>query len=400
MRPAASRPTPVPAAQPRPAPSTPAAAPSGTEPEDKGGAPPYREAMPWEGWVALGALVVAVVALVLVLDLRRRSAGAVGPVTEEGAEGPAGVVADRVAFVANPSKPGYAETREAAVRACAERYLPEPLWFETTEDDPGRGQAEEALAAGAALVVAVGGDGTVRSVATALAGSGVTMAVLPQGTGNLLALNLDIPSDRTAALRVALGQRERVIDVGRLTEARPDGSEGREHVFLIAAGVGFDASMVADADSDLKARVGWIAYFVAGLKHLGGRRLPVTARTDEGPWEQFRLRSFLVGNCGRLPAGLNLLPDAVIDDGLHDVAVLDATAGIVGWTQLLVNVLLQSVGIRARAQRVGSIQHRRARTVEVRLRAPRPLQVDGDIVGPAAGFTTRVDAGALVVRVP
>ncbi len=356
--------------------------------------------MSWEGWVALVALAVAVVGLVLVLDLRRRPDGAAGPVTAEGEQGPAGVVADRVAFVANPSKPGYEETREAAVRACAERYLPEPLWFETSEDDPGRGQAEAALAAGAALVVAVGGDGTVRSVATALSGSGVAMAVLPQGTGNLLALNLDIPSERTAALRVALGRQERVIDVGRLTENRSDGSAGREHVFLIAAGVGFDASMVADADSDLKARMGWVAYFVAGLKHLGGGRLPLLARTDDGPWGQFRLRSFLVGNCGRLPAGLNLLPDAVIDDGLHDVAVLDATAGIVGWVQLLVNVLLQSVGVRPRVQRVGSIQHRRARTVEVRLRSPQPVQVDGDIVGPAAGFTTRVDPGALVVRVP
>ncbi len=355
--------------------------------------------MSWEAWVALAALLVGIVALGLVLDLRRRP-GPAGSPTEEGTEGPAGVVADRVAFIANPSKPGYEEMREAAVRACAERYLPEPLWFETTPEDPGRGQAEAALAAGAGLVVAAGGDGTVRSVAAALAGSGVAMAVLPHGTGNLLALNLDIPSERAAALRVALGKQERVIDVGRLSETRAAGDAGPEHVFLIAAGVGFDASMVADADSDLKARMGWVAYFVAGLKHLGGGRLPLLARTDDGPWDNLRLRSFLVGNCGRLPAGLNLLPDAVIDDGLHDVAVLDATAGIVGWVQLLVNVLLQSVGVRARAQRVGSIQHRRARTVEVRLRSPQPLQVDGDIVGPATGFTTRVDPGALVVRVP
>lgn len=346
--------------------------------------------MSWEGWVALVALVVALAALSVALERRRTGAGAA--VTEDGA------ASQRVAFVANPTKPGAAETHEAVLRACAERYLPEPLWLETTEDDPGEGQARRAVADGAALVVAVGGDGTVRSVAAGMAGTGVPMAVLPQGTANLLALNLELPSDRTAALRVALGTTERAIDVGRLTETREDGTTA-DHVFLIAAGVGFDASMVADADADLKARMGWVAYFVSGVKHLGGRRLALWARTDDGAWESLRLRSFLVGNCGRLPAGLNLLPDAEIDDGRHDIAVLDATAGLVGWTQLLVTVLLQSVGVR-RTTTLGSIHHRRARTTEVRLRTPQPLQVDGDIVGPATGFTTRVDPGALVVRVP
>ena len=352
--------------------------------------------MTWEGWVALAALLVALAALGLVLEGRRRPSTAAA---NRGAAAPGPGDRTRVAFIANPAKPGYAEIREAAVRACAERYLPEPMWFETTEDDPGEGQARAALKAGAGVVVAVGGDGTVRSVATGMAGSGTPMAVLPHGTANLLALNLDIPSDRASALRVALGASERVIDVGRLTETRPDGSDGPEHLFLIAGGVGFDASMVADADSDLKARMGWVAYFVSGVKHLGGRRLQLLARTDDGPWEPLRLRSYLVGNCGRLPAGLNLLPDAVIDDGLLDVAVLDATAGIVGWAELLVTVLLQSVGVRGRTQVVGSIQHTRARRTEVRLRSPQVLQVDGDIVGPALGFTTRIDPGALVVRV-
>src|SRR5690554_3647087 len=106
----------------------------------------------------------------------------------------------RVAFIANPTKENVQELHERALRACSIRYLPQPMWFHTTEDDPGYGQAADAIQAGADVVVAVGGDGTVRAVAEACAGKDVSMGILPAGTGNLLARNLDLPIGDIAGL--------------------------------------------------------------------------------------------------------------------------------------------------------------------------------------------------------
>ncbi|HQY32806.1 diacylglycerol kinase family protein [Actinotalea sp.] len=373
--------------------------------------------MTWGEWLSVLAVLTALVALglalhgrSLVLALPHHGAPA-HPAAAETAAGPS----DRplVAFVANPTKPGVTELRDAAVRACSARYLPEPMWLETTESDPGVGQARGAVADGARVVVAVGGDGTVRAVAEGLVGTGASMGLVPQGTGNLLARNLDLPlGDVEALLRVALTGTDRPIDVGWLTVDRvatPEADDtgagpataGSEHLFLVIAGLGFDAAMVADADEQLKARVGWIAYFVAGVRHLHSRRMRLDVALDDGPWQTLRLRSLLVGNCGRLPGGITLLPDAVLDDGWLDVAAIDTRGGVFGWTQLFGEVAMQRFGVRADLpNKIGTIDHARARTARVRTRDPQQVQVDGDIVGAALEVSTRVDPLALTVRVP
>ncbi|QLF52371.1 diacylglycerol kinase [Actinomyces sp. oral taxon 169] len=106
--------------------------------------------------------------------------------------------------VVNPSKP----RATAAVRSLLEDELHEagyagPVWLETSVSEPGTMQARLALAAGASLVVAAGGDGTVRSVAAGLAGTGAQMGIIPLGTANLAARNLGVPvGDTRAAARV------------------------------------------------------------------------------------------------------------------------------------------------------------------------------------------------------
>jgi diacylglycerol kinase family enzyme len=98
------------------------------------------------------------------------------------------------------------------------------------------------------LILAAGGDGTVMACVTGLAGSGVPLAVLPGGTGNLLALNLNLPHGLDGALEVALHGDRRELDVGTL-----DGGGDR---FELMTGLGFDAAMLRDADPKLKARIG------------------------------------------------------------------------------------------------------------------------------------------------
>lgn len=393
--------------------------------------------MTWVGWLVTGlAIALATVALVLVVRTRRALRGhGLDPnpsVAAPGSEGTA-ATADtdaahvRVAFVANPTKPGVPELRDAAVQACAARYLPEPLWFDTTAEDPGIGQTRQALEQGAQLVVAIGGDGTVRAVAEGLAGTGAAMGLIPQGTGNLLARNLDLPiGDVDALLRIALTGTDREVDVGWLTivrdesqvedvvaeadpeavepaETPPDATEpARDHIFLVMAGLGFDAAVMGDTDEDLKARVGWVAYVLSGLRHLGGRRMRLDLRFDDGPWRTVRLRSLLFGNVGRLPGGITLIPDAAVDDGVLHVGAIDARAGLLGWARVASDVTLQRFGVRARQVdgALGRIEHTDAREVRVRSREPQPVQVDGDTIGEALELHARIQPRALVLRLP
>ncbi|PZR53355.1 diacylglycerol kinase [Xylanimonas oleitrophica] len=408
--------------------------------------------MSWELWLAIAAVVMAGAALALTLAQwqRARQAGVPAPPeAEEETEVPTG---EQIAVVINPSKEGVEQLVDTVRRVCRQAALPPPRFYETTVEDPGVGQAREALAAGADLVVAAGGDGTVRAVASAMVGSDVPMGLLPAGTGNLLARNLDIPVTSVAeAMAVVLGGRDRRIDVGwarilehapeeepraRQVESRHDfprqeagraeelpgpptegeppvrpgdedapvpgtveDSAGEKEIFLVIAGLGFDAAMVADTDDDLKRRVGWLAYFVSGVRHLHGRRLRAQVQLDDAEPTTHRLRTVMVGNCGRLPGGVTLLPDAVIDDGELDVAAIDTRGGVVGWAQLMGEVVLQGVGMRNELPgKIGRIDHARARRARIRVEGGEQAQVDGDPMGRVVEMEAWVEPGALLVR--
>lgn len=406
--------------------------------------------MTWEQWVSIIALVLALGAVVVgVIVLRHiRARGAKVPSLGEPTERVDDAQVGPPAFVVNPIKtPNPERFRTTATQICRELGLDEPLWFTTTVTDPGLGQAQQALDQGASVVVAAGGDGTVRAVATALAGSGVPMGLVPMGTGNLLARNVDLPVEGTQALiqtaltgvdhpmdvgwirprellsaeeaqasgaigdteaaqvRAASGQDQEAADdgapAGSAQKQPPDALTRRgEHLFLVMGGIGFDAAMVAGADDNLKARMGWFAYFVAGVRHLHGRKIRVQMQIGDAPWHQLRLRTLLFANCGRLPGGMVLFPDAEINDGWLDVAAIDTRQGILGWASLFGKVVLQGIGFRRDLPgSPSSITFWRGRDIHVRLQRPGPLQVDGDLIGEAQALSVRVDHKALIVRI-
>ena len=313
----------------------------------------------------------------------------------------------RVAFIANPTKENVQELHERALRACSIRYLPQPMWFHTTEEDPGFGQASDAIKAGADVVVAVGGDGTVRAVAEACAGKDVSMGILPAGTGNLLARNLDLPmGDVAGLLRAILDGDDRAIDVGYLDVERafPGHGEDQRYLFLVMAGAGMDAEMVASANPTLKRRLGWLAYFFAALRHLGDKRMTVSVGIDGGTPITNEMRTVLLANSGRLPGGLQLIPDASVTDGKLNIATLDARAGIVGWTDLFGSVVAQGAGIKQsellKAWRASRIDHAQGSTVVIEMDAPHRVQVDGEALGRAQKISAFIDPQALRMRVP
>ncbi|MGH4021785.1 MAG: diacylglycerol/lipid kinase family protein [Pseudonocardiaceae bacterium] len=295
------------------------------------------------------------------------------------------------AVVINPSKfVQLGPIRAQIAGECAAMGWAAPLWLETTVDDPGAGQARQAVEAGADVVLACGGDGTVRQVAQSLAGTGVPIGLLPAGTSNLLARNLHMDlHDIPGATRIALSGDDRAVDVGRVQLD----DNGQEQVFLMMAGMGFDAAIMAAAPEALKARVGPFAYFVAGLRSLSGHRTRIALETDGDPVRQLRVRTLVVGNCGRLLGGLVLMPDARIDDGVLDVVSI-APKGIVGWAAVTARVLTR----RRKGHR--RVEHWQARTITVTADSELPAQLDGDSVGDTHALRIRVDPGALVVRVP
>ena len=182
----------------------------------------------------------------------------------------------------------------------------------------------------------------------------------------------------------------------------PGAELDKEHVFLVIGGMGFDAAMVSGADDELKARIGWIAYFVAGVKHLRGRKIHATVELGDSPSAQVQARTILVANCGRLPGGVVLFPDARLDDGWLDVGAIDTRGGIIGWADLLRKVTLQGLGFRRDPlpYSTGTIDFRRAQTLTIRTDRPEPVQVDGDLLGEANVVHARVQHAGLFVRTP
>lgn len=309
---------------------------------------------------------------------------------------------ERVAFIVNPTKPGLAQLSEATYRACSLRHLPEPLWLYTTVEDPGTDVAREAILAGAEVLIAAGGDGTVRAVAAVAADAGLPMGIVPLGTGNLLARNLGLPlRDSAAALRVSLDGDDTPIDVGWLMVTMGSG-EVVEYPFLVMAGIGLDAEMIAGVKNSYKLRFGWMAYFFAALRHIGATRIRVTVQIDDQDPIEIKMRTVLVANCGLLPGGVVLIPDARIDDGALDVAILDARGGIAGWTELAGQVWLQGTRINAPtlpdAWRVGRIDHARGTSVEIHAEAPQRIQIDGEPLGRAVDLKARIEPDAVNIR--
>ena len=299
----------------------------------------------------------------------------------------------QAAIIVNPTKlDDAAKSRQAVDEVCERHGQPRPLWIETTEDDPGGGQTRQALDEGADLVCALGGDGTVRAVAEVLAGTDVPLGLLPAGTGNLLAraLELSIGSIEDA-MEVALTGRTARIDVGTL---RVDGA-AQEKVFVVMAGMGMDAEIMDTTDERLKSAVGWPAYVVAGLRALRGSGFAARVQADQGPTVRRKARMVVVGNSGKLRGGVALLPDAVLDDGLLDVAVL-APRGPIGWIRTTASVLAAERGHDEDHQELARVQ---APAFRVSADRPTATQLDGDPVGEHRRIECRVRAGALLVRV-
>ncbi|MET9899713.1 diacylglycerol kinase family protein [Streptomyces sp. NPDC006446] len=308
------------------------------------------------------------------------------------------------AVILNPTVTDEAARDE--LRQVLERHgHRDPVFLETTADDPGAGQTDQALRQGATLVVVCGGDGTVRTVADALADHDVPLVIVPCGTGNLLARNLGLPLSPTAALDAALRGSPHRLD---LASVEGDGLTATR--FAAMAGAGLDAEMMEHTDDHAKATLGWPAYVLAGIGTLRTPRMRVTIRLDDSPAFRRTARMVLLANVGTVQGGMTLLPAAQPDDGLLDLLVLDPR-GPGGWLRA-VGTLLRG---RARPPRPSTVHTLAAegdarsgvpvefftfRRAELTFDTPQSRELDGDPVGTGRRLTTEVRPGALTVLLP
>ena len=295
----------------------------------------------------------------------------------------------RAAIIINPAKTVDVDVRELVAKHCADNGWGEALWFETTKEDPGVGQAKEALAQGADIVIAAGGDGTVRCVAEVLSGGDIPMGLLPLGTGNLLARNLGMDvTDYDGAMAGTLIGTERKIDVVRARRSDPD----KEQLFLVMAGVGYDATIMADTNEELKHKVGWLAYVDAGIRNLPGKPVKATIVIDGRKAVHRGVRSVMVGNCGKVQGGLEIFPEAKVDDGLLDVAVLAPHHGKLGWLSVLAGMIGKGRG------KDTAVEYFQGKTVEITLEHNDDYQLDGDHEGQGKHVLMTLDQSALTIR--
>jgi YegS/Rv2252/BmrU family lipid kinase len=287
----------------------------------------------------------------------------------------------RVAVVAHAEKRlggGLAELR----RVLKAQGVADPLWYEVAKAKHAPDRAQRALDDGAELVFAWGGDGTVRRCMGVLAGTDACLAVIPAGTANLFATNLDIPMDIEEAVAVGLHGERRQLDVGSFSGER----------FGVMAGVGFDAEMIRGSE-DLKERLGRLAYVWSGSRNLREDAFEAEIRVDGLDWFDGRATCILLGNVGDLFGGVTVFPDARPDDGQLELGVVTAE-GLVQWARTLARTAAGDPTLSP------FVRATRARKVKVQLDRKVRYELDGGDRTKVRTFKAKVEPGALRLCVP
>jgi len=267
-------------------------------------------------------------------------------------------------------------------RRLDEAGFSEPAWYEVQRSRQAPKLARKAVDDGADLLFVWGGDGTVQRCIDAVAGSGVTIAVVPAGTANLLATNLGLPIDLRGAVEIGLHGGRRRIDVGVVNGER----------FAVMAGAGFDAIMMKDTDGTLKDRFGRLGYVVSGARAARAPAPKVRVKVDGKMWFKGRAGCVLLGSMGTLAGGLKAFPDARADDGLLEIAAVTAQ-GPLDWARVLGRLAT------GHADRSPLARMTRGREVDVRFDRKTVYELDGGARPPVRRLRAQVEPGAITVCV-
>jgi diacylglycerol kinase (ATP) len=259
----------------------------------------------------------------------------------------------------------------------------DPFWAEVPKSRKAPAQVRRALDEGAELVFAWGGDGMVQQCVDVLAGSDVSLAIIPAGTANLFASNLGIPKDIEQAVALGLRGERRRFDVGRFNGER----------FAVMAGAGFDAAMIRGAGT-LKDRIGRVAYVWSGSENLRLKAFSATIKVDGVSWYKGKATCILLGNVGDLFAGVEAFEDARPDDGMLELGVVTAE-GLIQWSRTIART---AMGVAAKSPFVQETKV--ARSVKVKLSRRVLYELDGGDRTKVKSFKVKIEPAAVSVCVP
>jgi diacylglycerol kinase family enzyme len=287
-----------------------------------------------------------------------------------------------VAVIANPGK-SFGGGLDELRRVLDEAGYPQPLWYETSKKRPASTCANRAMAAGADLLFVWGGDGTVQSCIDAVAGTGAVVAVLPAGTGNLLATNLGVTGDIAEAVEIGLHGDRRSLDTGTVNG---------EH-FTVMAGAGLDVLMLEDAGDGLKARFGRATYIWSGARNLAAK--PVTAKVsvDGRRFHKGKVTCVLIGNLKDIFSGVEVFEASRPDDGILEVGVVTAKSRI-QWLRTITRVVL------GRAEKSPFIVTTRGKRMRVTFDKPTAYELDGGVRKATKELRIKVRPKSITLCVP
>ncbi len=250
-------------------------------------------------------------------------------------------------------------------------------------------QTRRAVRRGIDVVVAVGGDGAVHQVVTAVSGTSVALGIVPAGTGNLLAGNLDIPHGVAKAVEVILAGKHRRIDTGRVKVG------GKTYAMTVACGAGFDADVMQATRNAAKRRFGKLAYFASAAATSGRIRNIRHDITLDGVSMRTKAAQVFVANLGRMGPGLAPRREVLPDDGLLEVVVVRASGAIpaigAAWEALRRTDLGEAPS--------GRMFRGQAKRVRIAAHPPRLVEIDGNVAGKTP-LTVRIVPSSLTVLVP
>jgi diacylglycerol kinase (ATP) len=288
----------------------------------------------------------------------------------------------KIAVVAHTGKSlggGLGELREVLTR----EGVADPLWYEVGKSRKAPKRARKALAQGAEVIFVWGGDGTVQRCIDAVAGMKAVLAILPAGTANLLASNLQIPEDLTEAVRAGLKGERRQFDTG---------SVNGEH-FAVMAGAGFDARMIKEAGRGQKGRFGRAAYLFAGARNLHAPRARAVIQVDGRRFYKGRVSCVLVGNVAKVLGGIEVFHGAQPEDGLLELGLVTAK-NPAEWARALGRV------VQGRAGKSPFIEVAQGERFRIRFNRPMPYELDGGARGTAKELRIKVHPGSIKLCLP
>lgn len=230
--------------------------------------------------------------------------------------------------------------------------------------------AKESAKNGTYLVIAAGGDGTINEVVQGLAGSETVLAILPVGTTNVMARDLKIPLNLQDALSVIVNGEEDSIDLGVVND----------RYFVLMVGIGFDAKLINEVDSNLKKMTGIVAFAatspVSMFSHKQSK-MSITLWDKEGKKKKFKKTSYqaLISNAPTYAISLTVSLDAKLNDGLLDLDIFK-TDKLHQFAWKLI-----SIAFFTKKNDKEAVDNFQFQKMMLKADPPMPIQVDGDSYG-------------------